>query len=239
MEGYQKSITGKECITPCNLPNTPIIHPQTLKRQTDKKNPFCAVKVDKPGDPQIEQCEGPEYDFFIGIGKKTYLNCNNFLKFYYNVSSFNDGVEWVTKNSYKSIDTRLRVINCSWKIYGYEGVIITDDLVKFYITVGKQLWIKPLYNSFAKYVDIKNGKGFFSKTATKPNRKKKVETINFLVEKLLNKSFMYKFLEYFAKTYKTFHKKVSGLVNFDNILLDHFVDFVELKLHPNLKQKKK
>lgn len=141
MSKYQKSLSGKECIGFCELPNQELIHPQTFNTITHKSKPFCPVKVEKPGDPEIDECEGPNYDQTIWIEKE--FDSAIFLKFYYNITTFYDCVNWVTDNNNKkkSLFTRLRVMNCGWKAFGSKDLVITDDLVDFYMFVSKRLWL--------------------------------------------------------------------------------------------------
>jgi len=205
---YPKSIHGKQCIGPCYDKNTSYIHPITLDTYKTKV-PTCPTEnwIDENGDNKINDlCYLPtkgkddqsQLDLITPIIS---LNCDKFLKYCYNINSFDEAIDWNTNNN-DPLYTQLRIIECAWKNYGKSHDIINGDLIEFYKIVIKKEWIHDIYNNINHfiYIDAKNKTIYLKNTEETYQEEKnnkqnnKVEKINFIIKKFITNDIIYKIL---------------------------------------------
>jgi hypothetical protein len=210
---FQKSVNDKQCIGPCYPAYTKAIHPITLMEYTSDK-PFCFTNewYDKNNKKQIADiCYIPEKKPIYGINSVPIFefNCKNFLKLYYNISSFDDAFKYINDNklpergeSIKSnlpMKTKLRIIECCLKLY-LNDKTLNEDLIYFYIDIIKTTWLKNIqkytkkisindvteqdvYNILNKY--YKKNKNEW-KHINNHNQNIKKETIEYFINKIKN-----------------------------------------------------
>lgn len=226
---YNKSKNNLQCLGPCYHPNTLVIHPITLEYITDKENFFCPVKEwvykDKESGKNIslltDVCYKPtklkdddsrELEMNI-ILPYIDFNCEQFLKIYYNIFSFEDAVEWISSKKYLPFRTRQRVIDCAWRTYGKSVEYIDNVILDFYINLIKKKMIGSFYDKLHRYVHINGDKIYFGNPAT--NKLKSgdysVQRINYIIEKFVNNDELHRFLIKFAINKKKDLDKVESM----------------------------
>ena len=207
---YPKSKKGKTCLGPCYKPKTYIIHPINLEYVTSTTVPFCPVAEYTENNEKffIDECFVATTDQEI---KKTQiekdiilplmpLNCDNFLKLFYGIDSFDSALNYITEKKVP-LYSKLRILDCSWKIYGDDLDMIDDRLINFIIYLIKTKWIKFYRNLIVKYISVDNGNIFF-KTSFDDSDYKIIEKTNFFIDKFVNKNTIYKFLQIYTLKYK-------------------------------------
>lgn len=173
---YPKSKRNFQCLGPCYQPKTKVIHPISLEIVTDNTNAFCPVSQWIYEDPNTgkkdvlitDVCYNPT-DNKTTSKKELELNMlipyvdfniEHFLKIFYNIYSFEDGIQWIDKNKFKPLYTRIRILNMCMKIYGGQIDIIDSRFVDFFIDVIKRKYIRDIYVQVAKYIEVKGDEVF-------------------------------------------------------------------------------
>jgi len=199
---YPISVHNKQCIGPCYEPDTFITHPITLNRVTVKNNPFCPTDIWKSNDSKVRDvdlCYVPTKNIDV---QTTMMNIiipeikfggEDFLKIYYNIYSFENGLEKIEENDYPYY-TKMRILECMWSAYGNNLNILSNRLVFVYENIIKKKWIYYFYGNLKKYVNVtKNQTIHFSNNTNESNNK--IEIVNFLIKKLITPNNIYKVLE--------------------------------------------
>jgi hypothetical protein len=144
-EDFQTSLSGFKCIGPCYRENTYIKHPVTKNIVTMKHN-FCPINPTTVNDNVIEvdECENITGSFDNNINIfRGHFNYSNFLKTFYNISSFQDAINYINTNNV-GIYTEKRILNSAWNAYAYNKDNIPKILENFYIDKFKNQW----YNEY-------------------------------------------------------------------------------------------
>lgn len=224
-----KSINNRECLGPCHEANTYSIHPITLDHVIDKKNNYCAVeeyydeKTKK--NKNIDICIEKNKDVKIKDLNRQFLDCEKFLKLYYKIYSFEDGVNWIFENKLTPILTRIRIIECCWDAFGKEFNVIDSRVAELYVEVIKKKYINEIVNYLIYYIKIKNNKIFLEKPDLENTSKdfKIKEKQKFIIEKFINKDEINKFLIKYSDKYK------DRLSNTDEVISDLSI-YIENKI---------
>ena len=207
MDRYQKSISGIPCIGPCYKSGTTVIHPITLERISSNRA-FCPTMRREIIDPKtkvkeihlLDRCLKPtknvdERDMAINaIVPMINFDCDTFLRQYYHITSFDQAVQWLETNAIASFFTKVRLLECAWKIYGLEINFLPSSVIQFYILFIKKYWIGGLYRHLNKYIVIENDKIRFGSSNDTNYDKHKVEKVNLIAHKLITDDNIRKFL---------------------------------------------
>ena len=205
---YPKSKKNIQCIGPCYPPNKKILHPVTIRYESDYHEPFCPTLQytdKKSGSTQwTDVCyhvtakeEDKEMVTMNIINPSLAFTSTHFLRVYYNITSFEDALQWLDNNSEAPYYTQERIINCAWNSYGDTVKEITTLLIMFYLKLSKKRWMRIILASLNKYLDIKDEEIKFGKVNSNkltPDTYLKVEKINFLIERLINFHTMQQYL---------------------------------------------
>ncbi len=228
---YGKSINGRQCLGPCYKPAIWTIHPVTLGYITDEEHPFCPTERYKDEELDkfvyLDRCKQPTDNIdntaleMNVISPEIDFSCNNFLKIYYKIYSFENAVEWILKNKYKSVLTKLRILSCSWRAYNITLEVLTNDLIDVYINIIKKYWIKTIYKYISKYIRVTKKKIHFSTKGT-ANNKNKVEKINFIIKKLITKNNIYKIM---SKYIRDNMNNWSQIGDYNKNILDYIIKY--------------
>ncbi len=223
------------------------IHPITLDYQTNVNVPFCPTEPwSHPMDVDkdvlfIDECKQASKNIDnINTNKEIEYNiilpqidfdCKKFLEIYYKIFSFEDAIIWINKYKHSPLFTKLRIIECTWKSYGYNIDIIDNNIVNFYIDIIKQYWIKTIYEHIGGYIHTKAKQIYFAKYDKKNNNKYKIEKINFIFKKLVTKNNVYKFLtRYIKKNMDNF----DTIDNINNDMLLYFISYLSNKIKDSI-----
>lgn len=201
-----KGINNQPCLGPCYPKGTIVLHPVYLFPITDNEKPFCPTFQWNNNNNNNEKkhhdtCEktavnnktNKDIELLYAIPNFGF-DCAYFLKNYYDIYSFEGALDWLNENN--SIYTKLRIMDCAFKIYDH---VINDQLVDFYIEVIKKVWIHDIYDSVYNYITVDNNIYFKKNKSNLDKKTNKIEKINFFLEKFNNKSFVYNMLNSFPK----------------------------------------
>ncbi len=230
-----------KCITPCIKKNSKIIHPTTYETITSEED-FCLTETEyNTKEKKINQktkCDGETLDenqYFERMEDKfkdIYRNSEVFLKIFYKLKSLEDIINWIEKNNFKPLNTRLRIIELGWDNYIDEYNLIDYRVTDFYVEVIKKKYMQLLINRLSKYIKIDNNKIYFGKGDNETNKKKETEIKNFIIEKLLNKDEINKFLVKYVDYVKD-NKDKNNLKNTD-VLIKDIIEYFESKIKKSL-----
>lgn len=239
-----KGLNNQPCLGPCLPKNTITLHPIYLFPITDKDdNPYCPTLQwtdDKGNRRDHDICEEDK------TNKKNPLNaqllyaipnfgfdCGYFLKNYYNINSFEGTLDWLYSEN-NNLNTKLRVMNCAWEIFGIEkdsNININDQLIDFYIEVISKIWIYDIYDIVYNLISV-NGKNIYFKKSNDDKKIYKVEKVNFFLDKFGTKSIIYTILQEFVQINKS---KWKNIKNYNNELKKYYIDYVVGKIKVILK----
>lgn len=257
---YPKSKNKFQCLGPCYQPSTIIVHPTLLEIVTNNENPFCPVNEWTYEDPTTGRKQNKMTDICINPTENTNIsnkdlelniltplvdfNAEQFLKIYYNIFSFEDGLDWCDTNKHAPIDTQLRIVKGILKVFGKNIDIIDSRFIDFLINLIKKKYISDIYIDLHKYIGVSMG--------TKDNANEKfimlvnkddnelnqndyyLERINFFVKVFITKDDIYKFVMRYFKQRKDNWDNINDHVS--NMLTD-LTDYLTNKINLTLKNK--
>lgn len=245
---YPIGINGKQCIGPCYKPGTYIVHPITLDYVTSRNVPFCPVPDYEYVDPEtgqksirrIEQCYVPtessdqssrEIEMNILLPNMDF-SCERFLKIYYDIYSFESTLKWLNNNQNVPYNTKNRIMECSWNVFGNKLDYIDDQLIDFYIFTIKKYWIKSIYKKIYDliYVNANTNTVYLNKNNQNAEQFH-IEKINFFIENYVNKNNMYQFLQSYIDINRDEWVKIK---NHQNNLKKYFIKFFTKLITKNL-----
>jgi hypothetical protein len=137
----------QKCISNCIKKETLYIHPITSAYVFNTTGrDICLIDPYIDENKKIQYFKTCEYDEVID--KNTFfipdinINCAFFLKLIYNLQSFEQVISWVKEYKDLPYYTKVRILNCSWKLYFDEirsELYTTSTFYKYFInTYWKQ-----------------------------------------------------------------------------------------------------
>lgn len=248
---YPRSKNNFQCLGPCYYPGTKITHPITLETVTDNVDIFCPVN-----QWIQENSEGRKYGLLTDVCNKEtmtksyskkeleidmlipYIDFNSemFLTFY-NINSFDNGINWINENKYKSLDNRIRILNMCLISYNKQINIIDNKTADIFIEIIKNKYIKKIYKQISKYINIKNDKIYL----IKPNKKKEEDSIlkidndikkmNYIIDNFINNEELSKFLIRYIKQHD---KSWNTFVNHIDDIISNLIIYITKKITTTL-----
>lgn len=213
---YPKSINNRQCIGHCYEANKVITHPISLTPETNKDHPFCPVmEFTNPKTKKIQITDECNHATSLDEDRKEMemslitpyfdFNSTHFLKIYYGVSSFEDGIKYIVEHENIPYYTQRRILNALFNGYGSTITEIDSRLVTYYVKIIKERWSNLLLKNLGKFIKITGDVMMFTNKIGTPEEVKisnnmyLVEKINFLIEKLINQHVIQLFFEYYVK----------------------------------------
>lgn len=218
---YPKSIHNKQCIGQCRAANTYMLHPVTHATEYFDA-PHCPTDqwLNEDGKTQYyDQCHivtSEEDEPLEKVIPTIHFNPQFFLQFYYNITTFDAAVNFLTTNNL--LLTKFRVIECAWRAYSSNVDYIVDTLVAFYIDVIKKHWIRNIMNQVKDLICVSGGKIKFG-TCKQSSDDHMVEKTNFFIEKMVTHQNIYRVLQDFAIMDK------SNVIMYHDVLLEKFINY--------------
>jgi hypothetical protein len=245
---YPISKNNRNCIGPCYEPNKFVIHPVLLKFVTGIDNqPFCPTniydEVDEKGNKYqsaVDVCFKPTANILDENMDILYPNIifdpKTFLIAYYDIKNYQESLDWLNKNSHLPLNTKLRIVECTWTAF-FENIYLIDKAViecynKYFVNKIKEIY-SNLYDLID--IDIKKNQIILKKNNLEMN-KYNVERINFINEKLLSEEEIEKFFNrYFDKNKELLKKEHNITSNFQiNYILKSFIIYLRNKLENSI-----
>jgi len=235
---YPKSKNNFQCLGPCYQPHTWIVHPILLDIVTNELYPFCPVNEWVYNDPETGRLEERMTDICYKpttgeVPTKEIelnmllpyieFNSEQFLKIYYNIFSFEDGIDWLEKKKYTPINTRVRVLNSMIKVFGSKVDIIDQRLVNFIIDVIKAKYTRRLYRILHEYIGIKNNDIILVDPSDNTLKQDDdiVARTNYIMTTFVDIDSIFKFLS------RYFRQRKESLATLDNPMLAILKDYME------------
>ena len=160
------------------------------------------------------------------------FNSEQFLKIYYKIFSFEDGLNWLDKNKSVPLGTKIRIINSCLNAFGQLLEIFDNRLVLFFIEYIKKKEIKYIYSGIAQYIGIdRDTITIISKydNELKPTEKC-VERMNFMVKKFFDIENITKFMyRYFKHRKNTWDDIQDHLQNMVQSIIEYIINKIEKK----------
>ena len=227
---YPKSKKGFQCLGPCIYPKTMVIHPLTLDVIVDNDNAVCPVQPYVVVDPKTGKKEMVDRDICyepirINRADKKELELNlllptidfnilHFLNIFYNIFTFEDGLDWIIKNNFKPHNTKERIFEMTMKTYGKDIDLIDTRTTDFFAEIIKKKYLGRILKKIGKHIIVEDDKVYIDKNPLIVNLDKKnnVVKINFIIEKFINTDTMSKFIIRYIKQKKNIWETIQHQV---------------------------
>lgn len=147
LEQYELSANGNNCVGPCYSQGKITLHPIGIKTISKLEYNYCPIREMETITKQtkiIDKCSKiTEQDILFTdiLFPKLDFSDGAFLLIYYGIKSMNDTVIWIQNNNKKML-TNIRLLDCSWRAYGYDLTYISDGLAEIYINFLLTVWNK-------------------------------------------------------------------------------------------------
>lgn len=245
---YPKSIKNFQCIGPCYYPGTTFIHPTQFNIIVNKEESICPVEPQTIIDPKTNKeimisadfCFKPTHDKDIPpdelqlnmLNPNITFNLDQFIKLYYNIYSFEDGIDWIDKHKHVSIKTKIRIINSVLNIYGSNISIIDRDFIKFFIEYLTKEQITYIYKNLNQYITIRNNDFILTNKQNNLSiNEYNIERTNYIIETLFVEEDLIQFLtKYFKnnKQYFTNNQYIDILNDMTNKFIEYTINRIKL-----------
>jgi hypothetical protein len=232
---YPKSQKGYQCLGPCYDKYVTTIHPITFDVITSK-NPYCPVAGYQKFNPDEnkfvityqDECKDTNSNVTLDKNEEIYnnllpymdFNIKDFLSMFYEINTFEDGLDWITNNSESNIKTQIRIFECILNVYGKDIDIIDNRIIDFVINIIKNNYITKIYKNIKKYINIDSKKNtvYIDKNLSddEDNEKKNVIKTNFIIKTFINQDIIQKFLFKYFKIKKKSWEEIT----------DHYTDIM-------------
>ncbi len=242
---YPISMDDIPCIGPCYPAGKYIFHPLDFTYVTGDV-PFCPTNkhnvLDKNGQTVVKnlsKCHPKDILHEKDIDTNDILtpyivfNPKLFLSGFYNLNTTEEILEWLKKNSYLPLNTKLRIIECTFISFGELYIIdnIFVDCYKEYFMENILIFYDLLYKYV--FVDESSSKILIKKNNLDKN-KFNVERINFLTQKFINSDEINKFLsKYYAKSQDLDTEKLQIYFTKKEII-NNFINYIENKIEKSI-----
>lgn len=175
---YPISKNGYQCIGPCHAPNTYIIHPNTLDIYISTEQNSCPINStlysthNNPDEKKIlhmDVCHDPSIlqnslISDIGVTSAQHITTPSltlgpalFLRNYYDIRSFEEGVDWLDRNMFIPYRTRERVFNQLMIKYGDDFSVADHRIVAFIRDIMLHN-LSVIFEGIGKYINIQGDK---------------------------------------------------------------------------------
>ena len=235
---YPKSKSKKQCLGPCYYPKTNIVHP-TLLEIVSNAEPFCPVDPWKYTDPQTGEetlfttdiCYQPTEKKNISTKELELnmltpfldFNSGQFLKIYYEIFSFEDSVDWLERNKFEPINTKIRIVNSALSAYGENIELFDGRFVDFIIELIKKKKITQIYEKIHNFIGFADDNTIMLVKNDIDKKYMSVQRINYLIKIFINKDEITKFLIKYFTYKKDKWKDIKNHVDFLILSLTEYI----------------
>jgi hypothetical protein len=221
------------------------------------------LETEEASQLQYSLCN--DTDYFVDNSGKGFietipdiaLKTNEILDIY-GITSYGKGLEYIKYNTTDSLRTKLRIIDCLWKVYSNNIDNVTDVFVDFYTEVARKLWAPDIYRRYYIYIIVEDVNEESKENKSGRDKKKKSkytgvstviddkiiyikknnqsfsyykkEKINFFISKFINQSRIYEYLGIYLKVYQASINDRSKSFLYMKSLKTMFKKFVKSKI---------
>jgi len=228
---YNKTIYSKNnriCIGPVYPPNKWILHPIAMKLVKDSTY-FCPVEPYKINNTiyYLDECDKkylPQKSIDINKDYIKNFNYKHFLKRYYKIESFEGLCKYNLDNAIY-FETLNRLLNCAWN--GFKINYIPIELVELYINIIKKYWIKEYFSIFLENIEVIDNRIKFVDYTNQAIDIKKIERINFMIEKLVTYKNIKNILEKYNSKIKNDKEYKEHNILLKKYIVNYFRDIIK------------
>jgi hypothetical protein len=203
---FNKSKNNYQCIGPCYPRNKWILHPNTLEYISNTKTEFCPINGISKLDPERKTFY-VKYDDECNISKDAeeneledkdltlnavlpYIgfNLNDFLIQFYNISSYEDGIDWIEKNPTVPLLTKKRIFETILFLYGKSIDIVDYRTNDLFIDIIKTIYMNRIYESLSLYIYADTKKVYIKKNIQKDSEENIQNKKLYIVEEFINQN---------------------------------------------------
>ena len=243
---YTKSKKGYKCIGPCYNKGTNVVHPKTLNIIHDDNDNFCPVEEYDKNNNLIEydNCYNVNHNYSSDnktqsqqlISSDIEFTSKVFLKIFYNIYSFEDGLEWIIEHNISPLTTKIRILKLIIDVYGYDVDMIDNRTVDLFIDLIKKRYMKDYYNRIKKFIyidkDKDENKVFLKKNVQVDEEDDIKIKINYINEVFIIKNEISKFLmRYFLDNKHKWDERKNHLNYIINEFLLSILNRIRILLH--------
>lgn len=165
-DNVQYSVNNRKCIGPCSAPGVQYVHPITLDIIQDEKYTTCPTAPYNIVDENGENVTMYHDICSSGFGKEKHashfsnyvtpqidFDPKYFLKTYYGLTSFDEGLDWIDGNEELNYITKERVFDMLMIVYGKE-LNVADHRFLNHIQGIMMHNIDTITDAVGKYISI-------------------------------------------------------------------------------------
>jgi hypothetical protein len=238
---YPKSASGLQCIAPCYPKNKRSIHPIRMDIITSNEHSYCAVNQFSRYDPEkdikeelfIDKCynvqendkDDKNENILNIIVPFMDFNLKQFLVIFYNIHTYENGIEYINKNITLPNSTLERIYEAMLNVYGSSVDIIDNRTIDFIIKIIKESHINIFYERLKKYlyVDTEKEEIYLKKSSQSDNNEYIIIKTNYIIKSFINPNDVSKFL---FKYFKTRRNDFESNDNNIKSLMDDFCTYI-------------
>jgi hypothetical protein len=239
---YPKSATGLQCIGPCYPKNKTSIHPIRMDIVSSNQYSYCAVNQFNKYNPEKQRTEEVIIDKCYNNNNSQNkvdsnenilnvivpfmdFNLHQFLIIFYNIHTYEDGIEYISKNKSLSLSTLQRIYEAMLNVYASKIDIIDNRTIDFVIILIKKEYTGIFYERLKKYiyVDKSNEEVYLKKNGQSDDNDNIVLKTNYIIKSFINPNDVSKFL------FKYFKSRKNDFEDSENIiknLMDDFCSYI-------------
>ena len=250
---FNKSVNNYQCIGPCYPRNKWVLHPNTLEYISNTETSFCPINGITKLDPETktyyvkhdDKCiiekdednsstQSEEESTMNAVLPYLGFNLTDFLIQFYNISSYEEGIDWIEKNPTVPLLTKKRIFEIILYIYGNKIDIIDNRTIDFFIEIIKQIYINKIYQSISPYIYIDEKKVSVSKKENilSDTEEDKINKKMYIEQEFLNPNEISKYL---LKYFKNRKEKWDSIQNHIENLVNDLIIYIKNIIQHNSK----
>lgn len=230
-----KSTTDAKCISKCYPGATVVYHPDTLQQVTDR-DPFCLTKewTSYNGEHRrISKCINPikkieSFNKSLFLTPKLEFTYSDLLQIY-GIKTFNGAIEYITDNHFLPMNTKNRIMNCVWHMFGNKIYAADEYIIEFYLEFTNTYWFRSLYNEVSPYLTVdKHDKVHITKEFDMSDDKKTKELKSkYIKRKMITGKIM---LESLLNVEDYIKENFDKVEDFQVLIYEYFVNHIMEKI---------
>jgi hypothetical protein len=244
---FNKSVNNYQCIGPCYPRNKWVLHPNTLEYISNTETSFCPINGITKLDPEtksfyvkhddkciIEKDEdnsSAQSDEEITMNAVLpYLgfNLTDFLIQFYNISSYEDGIDWIEKNPTVPLLTKKRIFEIILYIYGDKIDIVDNRTIDFFIEIINKIYMNRIYQSISPYIYADKTKVYVKKNTQVDTEENIINKKMYIEQEFLNLNEISKYLlKYFKNRKEKWDSIQNHIENLVNDLIKYIINIIQ------------
>jgi len=242
---YPKSASGLQCIGPCYPKNKTSMHPIRMDIISSNQYSYCAVNQFSKYNPEKQKTEEVILDKCYNVDNDNDkqnkadsnenilnviipfmdFNLHHFLIIFYNIHTYEDGIDYITKNKSLPVTTLQRIFEAMLNVFISKIDIIDNRTIDFIITLIKKEYTGIFYERLKKYIYVDKTKEevYLKKNGQSDEDDNIVLKTNYIIKSFINPNDVSKFLfKYFKSRKNDFEDNNNNI----KIMMDDFCSYI-------------